>query len=124
MRFDDHEEFFNAVGDSSLHPTSFGECFWPFTVEEMYQHFKERYDAEKDDLRALLATQSASTAPGQAEGIVLTEFMQWAIDNLGQGYSLEREDGTFVDPVTRWAFAAWRASGKSAIAALSKEKPQ
>lgn len=53
-QFKDHEEFFGTVGDQYLQPTQFGECFWPITVEEMYQHFKARLDAERkggDDTR-------------------------------------------------------------------------
>lgn len=36
-------------------------------------------------------------------------FEAWAKDHLGQGYSLEREDHTYSDKVTRWAFRAWKA---------------
>jgi hypothetical protein len=38
-----------------------------------------------------------------------TAFEDWAKDHLGQGYSLVREDGAYVDPVTRWAAIAFRA---------------
>lgn len=41
-------------------------------------------------------------------------FIEWAKEHLGQGYSLELEDGTFVDPVTRWAFVAYKAGRKAA----------
>jgi hypothetical protein len=37
------------------------------------------------------------------------DFEDWAKDHLGQGYSLEREDHTYIDPVTRWAAVAYRA---------------
>jgi hypothetical protein len=36
-------------------------------------------------------------------------FEQWAKDHLGQGYSLECEEGTYVNRVTRWAYIASRA---------------
>ena len=35
-------EFFEKCGDDYLQPKSFGECIYPVTVEEMYQHFKSR----------------------------------------------------------------------------------
>lgn len=37
-------------------------------------------------------------------------FMAWAEDHLGQGYSVEPEDGSFIDPVTRWAFNGFKAA--------------
>lgn len=39
-------------------------------------------------------------------------FEAWAIDNLGQGYSLATDEGSYECPVTRWAFAVWRARQK------------
>lgn len=44
------------------------------------------------------------------EAAALDAFMAWAKDNLGQGYSLERDEGTFVYPVTRWAFKGFAAA--------------
>ncbi len=40
--FTDHVDFFKKVGDSHLGPKSYGECFYPVSVEEMYQYFKTR----------------------------------------------------------------------------------
>ena len=42
MKYENHKEFFERAGDDCIHPKSFGECYWPVTVEEMYQHFKAR----------------------------------------------------------------------------------
>ena len=39
-------------------------------------------------------------------------FKFWAGEHLGQGYSLDLEDGSFADPVTRWAFIAYKAGIK------------
>ena len=46
MDFENHEEFFRRVGDAGLHPTSWGECLFPVRVEDMYQFFKARMQAE------------------------------------------------------------------------------
>lgn len=46
MKFDSQEEFFEHVGDMFIEPKQFGECLWPVTVEELYQHFKARLIAE------------------------------------------------------------------------------
>lgn len=46
-------------------------------------------------------------------------FEQWAKDHLGQGYSLTREDGNYLDPVTRWAFVAWKAGKKAKTKAIA-----
>ena len=40
------EEFFKNVGDDYIEPTYYGESHNPITVEEMYQHFKERLISE------------------------------------------------------------------------------
>lgn len=42
----------------------------------------------------------------------LGEFEDWAKEHLGQGYSLETEEHTYVNPVTRWAFVAFKAGLK------------
>lgn len=42
-------------------------------------------------------------------------FETWAKEHLGQGYSLEREDHTYINPVTRWAFVAYKAGRKSTL---------
>lgn len=39
----------------------------------------------------------------------LDKFETWADSHLGQGYPLTREEGTYVNKVTRWAFNSWRA---------------
>ena len=44
--YKDYNDFFEKCGDQWLHPTQFGECIYPMTVEEMYQHFKSRIIAE------------------------------------------------------------------------------
>lgn len=36
-------------------------------------------------------------------------FEEWAKDHLGQGYSLEKAEGTYINPVTRWAAHAYAA---------------
>jgi hypothetical protein len=41
---------------------------------------------------------------------ILASFEEWAKDHLGQGYSLEREEGSYIDRVTRWAYKAWTAA--------------
>ena len=42
MEFKSHEKFFERVGESYIEPIRWGECLWPVSVEEMYQHFKAR----------------------------------------------------------------------------------
>ena len=44
--YKNYGEFFEECGDQYLHPKSFGENFYRVTVEEMYQHFKERLTVE------------------------------------------------------------------------------
>ena len=44
--YSDHKEFFDKCGDQWIHPTSYGECFYPVTIEEMYAHFKSRLISE------------------------------------------------------------------------------
>ena len=44
--YKDYNDFFEKCGDQWLHPTQFGECIYPMTVEEMYQHFKTRLLSE------------------------------------------------------------------------------
>ena len=46
MEFDNHEQFFERVGKSYVYPTLYGECIWPVSIEEMYQHFKARLLSE------------------------------------------------------------------------------
>lgn len=49
------------------------------------------------------------------EAKTMTEqFETWAVNHLGQGYSLEKEDHTYSDKVTRWAFVAYKAGRKEA----------
>lgn len=36
-------------------------------------------------------------------------FEAWAKEHLGQGYSLEWDDGSYVHPVTRWCFKGYLA---------------
>ena len=45
-KFDSHEQFFERVGEHYVHPTLYGECIWPVSIEEMYQHFKARLLSE------------------------------------------------------------------------------
>ena len=44
------------------------------------------------------------------------QFESWAKDHLGQGYPLTVEDHTYVSPVTRWAFKAYKAAHEAAEA--------
>ncbi len=48
----------------------------------------------------------------------LEKFKIWADEHLGQGYSLDMEDGSFVDRVTRWAFVAYKAGLKDGNATV------
>lgn len=64
-------------------------------------------------VEALTVPQGAPSAIVDAYG-AFAGFQAWAADNLGQGYSLAMEDHTFIDPVTRWAFAGYRAGLKAA----------
>lgn len=48
--------------------------------------------------------------PGMPE--MRAAFEAWAKDHLGRGYSLDCDEGVYINPVTRWAckaFAAGRA---------------
>ena len=47
--FKDYTDFFDKCGDDWLHPRQYGGCIWPVTVEEMYQHFKDRMVAELNE---------------------------------------------------------------------------
>lgn len=49
-------------------------------------------------------------------------FKAWAEQHLGQGYSLETEEGTYVDKVTRWAFNGFKA-GRRFQQAIQSDKP-
>ena len=46
FRFKSYEDFFRLVGDNYLFPTSCGEHIFDFSIEELYQHIKERLKAE------------------------------------------------------------------------------
>jgi hypothetical protein len=46
MEFKTYESFFERTGDSYIEPIRWGECLWPVSVEEMYQHFKARLISE------------------------------------------------------------------------------
>lgn len=62
-------------------------------------------------------------APAAANGALTDEresFEAWAKEHLGQGYSLETEEHTYVNPVTRWAFVAFKA-GRAALAAAGPD---
>lgn len=41
--------------------------------------------------------------------IIWKDFLVWAEDNLGHGYSLACYDGRICDPVTNWAFLGYMA---------------
>lgn len=41
-RFDTHEEFFEKIGEDYFSPTAYGESIYSITVEELYQHFRDR----------------------------------------------------------------------------------
>lgn len=53
---------------------------------------------------------------------VWAAFEAWARDNLGQGYSLEREEGVYIDRVTVWAYQAWKGRDKLAAQAVAAER--
>ena len=48
-------------------------------------------------------------------------FELWAKDCLGQGYSLEKDEGVYISPVTRWAAKAYQAATERA-AKLCEER--
>lgn len=76
-----------------------------------------------DQYRAMLA--EAPAAPAAANGAMTDEseaFEAWAKDHLGQGYSLEIEEHTYANPVTRWAFVAFKA-GRAALSGAKGKKP-
>jgi len=50
-----------------------------------------------------------------------TAFEAWAAEDLGQGYSMEMEEGVYVDRVTRWAFTAWKAGRRALITEITAE---
>lgn len=41
-------------------------------------------------------------------------FEAWATRRLGQGYSLEKDEGVYINPVTRWAEKAYHAATERA----------
>jgi len=47
-RYKNHEDFFKQVGEETLETVLHHNHSARFTVEEMYQFFKARYDAEKE----------------------------------------------------------------------------
>lgn len=50
-------------------------------------------------------------------------FEAWAYVHLGQGYGLARDDGSYVDPVTRWSFKAWQA-GRAELVLATPSEPE
>ena len=69
------------------------------------------YPTLEDALHECMATappaQQTITNPRQGEGDLecnFNDFMSWAKNHMGQGYSLEHEEGCFTNPVTKWAF--------------------
>jgi len=46
MKYKSHESFFDSVGCNVVR-SHFYEMQETFTVEEMYQHFKARYEVER-----------------------------------------------------------------------------
>lgn len=49
-------------------------------------------------------------------------FEAWARDHLGQGYSLEWDDGSYVHPVTRWCFKGYLEGRSYAEEAVRQER--
>ncbi len=70
MKFQDHKEFFDGVGDESISTEYHCEESSSFTVEEMYQHFKARMIEE--------------SAPVENKGMVLVDagVINHAIHNI------------------------------------------
>ncbi len=68
-------------------------------------------------LRAMPASSKGQTMINSVQA--REKFEAWAVDHLGQGYSLEWDEG-YVDKVTRWAFKAWLA----AIDAVGAARPR
>lgn len=69
------------------------------------------------------APEAPIAAPAAANGALTDEraaFEAWAKDHLGQGYSLEIEEHTYANPVTRWAFVAFKA-GRAILAAAGPD---
>jgi hypothetical protein len=48
------------------------------------------------------------------------QFESWAEDHLGQGYPLTIDEHTYENPVTRWAFVAYRAAHNSQQAIIDR----
>lgn len=42
------------------------------------------------------------------------DFEEWAKRHLGQGYGLEKYEGVYIIPVTRWAARAFQAATERA----------
>ncbi|MBB3018459.1 hypothetical protein FHR70_001513 [Microvirga lupini] len=47
MKYKSHEEFFETIGSDYVQGYGWGEQLSSFTVEELYRHFKARYEAER-----------------------------------------------------------------------------
>lgn len=40
--FETYKDMFEVIGDNLIYPQAWGECLWPITIEELYQHFRDR----------------------------------------------------------------------------------
>jgi len=78
----------------------------------------EVVDAYASDLRARIAELEAAqpVAAGGDPEVAWESFKEWAEVHLGQGYSMESKECIYTDPVTRWAFNAWRGALKLKLA--------
>ena len=75
---------------------------------------KMRMDALDDGQGPQMAWLFSDEHTRHAKQIGWCEFVVWALDTLGQGYSLACCEGTILDPTTAWAYAGFLA-GKGII---------
>lgn len=91
------------------------ECGVAQTRRDLNDFVKSLGPTHPEDVALAIHQRALAMATKQeARQIIdeLGEFEDWAKEHLGQGYSLETEEHTYVNPVTRWAFVAFKAGLK------------
>jgi hypothetical protein len=83
--------------------------FPPLPDCDSYCIHKDSHEYEVFTAKQMREYADAAT---QARAVLRPEhemFEAWALVHLGQGYKLDKDEGTYINPVTRWAFRAWQA---------------
>lgn len=98
-------------------------CDMPMIRKALNDFVKSLGPTHPEDVALAIHQRALAMAPKQEALQVIDElsaFEDWAKDHLGQGYSLEIEEHTYANPVTRWAFVAFKA-GRAILAAAGPD---